>query len=490
MFAKRLLLLFLAAVFLLSLGNGTLPLTDRDEPRFAEASREMLERADWVVPYFNNKFRFDKPPLIYWLQAASYSVLGETDTAARLPSVLCAALAAVALAAWGARLQNPTTGLRAGLIFLLNLQVFAHGRAAVADMAMVLFVLLAAWTGWEWIQSRRVAWALAFWTALGLGFLAKGPIALVPIAMAGTLAAGLPRESRPHWGLWPAGLLLTTTLIALWGIPALLKTNGEFAAVGLGKHVVSRTIAPMEGHGSKTWATYLLTLPLYLVTLFPGFAPWSFWLPAALRNHWREKTPIARYLLVGSALVFGIFTLSRTKLPHYTLPAFPFLALLLALWWPSQLSQKTFTRSACAAAFLGIFLPILGFPFANRLFLSSQLRHHLSPHVSESTAFGSVEYHEPSLVWYLRSKTRHFHEPLKEREAVRWMEKDGPRLCILPTPVARKLFPALAPDWKQVTVEGLHVVKGKRVELTALIKPSKPDSHRNTPLETSVQAPH
>jgi 4-amino-4-deoxy-L-arabinose transferase-like glycosyltransferase len=490
MFAKRLLLLFLAAMFILSLRNGTLPLIDRDEPRFAEASREMLQRSDWVVPYFNNKFRFDKPPFIYWLQAGSYSLLGETDTAARLPSVLCAALAAVALAAWGARLLNPGTGLRAGLIFLLNLQVFAHGRAAVADMAMVLFVLLASWSGWEWIQSRRIAWALAFWTSLGLGFLAKGPIALVPIAMAATLVAGLPKESRPHWSLWPAGLLLTTTIIALWGIPALLKTNGEFAAVGLGKHVVSRTIAPMEGHGSKTWATYLLTLPLYLITLFPGFAPWSFWLPAALRGHWRERPPVARYLLIGTALVFGIFTLSRTKLPHYTLPAFPFLALLLALWSHNHLPPKTFTRAALVSAFIGILLPISGFPFANKLFLSSQLWHRLDPHVSESMAFGSVEYHEPSLVWYLRAKTRRFHEPLKEREAARWMEKDGPRLCILPTSVAQKLFPAPAPEWKTFSVEGLHVVKGKRMELTALIKPAAQNTVPSPPGETSVQAPH
>ena len=471
MSVQRLLTLLLAAFLILNLGNGKLPLIDRDEPRFAEASREMLERADWVVPYFNDKFRFDKPPLIYWLQAASYSLLGQTDAAARLPSVLCAVLATACLAAWGARLKSPETGSRAALMFLLNLQVFAHGRAAVADMAMVLFVLLAAWSGWEWIQSRQLPWALAFWTALALGFLAKGPIALVPLAMVAPLAASLPRESRPAWPLWAGGLLLTTALIALWGVPALLKTHGEFASVGLGKHVVSRTLAPMEGHGSKNWATYLLTIPLYFITIFPGFAPWSFWLPAALKSHLKERSPLSRYLLLGSALIFAIFTLSRTKLPHYTLPAFPFLALLLALWWPDHLARKTFVTAAFASALVGVILPISGFPIARNLFLSSKLPRQLAPHLTPSMAFGSVEYHEPSLVWYLRARLRSFHEPLKERDAVRWMQKDGPRLCILPTPTAKKLFPNPSPDWKQVSVEGLHVVKGKHLALTAFIKP-------------------
>ena len=471
MSVHRLLLLFLAAVLLLSLGNGTLPLIDRDEPRFAEASREMLERSDWIVPYFNDKFRFDKPPLIYWLQASSYALLGQTDAAARLPSVLCAALATVTLSIWGTRLQSPTTGTRAALIFLLNLQVFAHGRAAVADMAMVLFVLLAAWAGWEWIQSHRLSWALAFWITLSLGFLAKGPIALIPIAMAGFLAASQEKKDRPPWVLWIAGSLLSLGLVALWGIPALIKTQGEFASVGLGKHVVSRTLAPMEGHGAKQWSAYLLTLPLYFVTLFPGFAPWSFWLPSALRTHWKERTPVARYLLLGSALIFAIFTLSRTKLPHYTLPAFPFLALLLALWWPERLSQKTFPTAVFASASLGLLIPLLGFPLAQRIFLSAQLPPLLAPHLSPNMAFASIEYQEPSLVWYLRSQIRSFHEPLKERNAVQWMQKEGPRLCILPTPTAQKLFPAPPSEWKQITTEGLHIVKGKRQSLTALIKP-------------------
>src|SRR3984893_13833907 len=96
--------LFICCVLFHIAGTWSLPLIDRDEPRFAEASREMIERGDYVVPYFNNHFRFDKPPLAYWMQVASYKVFGENDFAARFPSAIAAALVALSIFAWGSRL--------------------------------------------------------------------------------------------------------------------------------------------------------------------------------------------------------------------------------------------------------------------------------------------------------------------------------------------------------------------------------------------------
>src|SRR5205809_3542639 len=92
--------LFFGCVLFHIAGTWSLPLIDRDEPRFAEASREMTERADYVVPYFNNQLRLDKPPLAYWAQVASYHIFGENDFAARFPSTVAAALIALAIFAW------------------------------------------------------------------------------------------------------------------------------------------------------------------------------------------------------------------------------------------------------------------------------------------------------------------------------------------------------------------------------------------------------
>src|ERR1700759_4621898 len=107
---------FFGAVLLYSLGNSSLPLIDRDEPRFAEASREMRQSGDYLVPRLNGEYRFDKPPLVYWSQVLAYDVLGENDFAARLPSVIFAALTATATIVFANRLFGPGVGLWSGLI--------------------------------------------------------------------------------------------------------------------------------------------------------------------------------------------------------------------------------------------------------------------------------------------------------------------------------------------------------------------------------------
>ncbi len=94
-------LLFFGCIAFHLIGTWSVPLIDRDEPRFAEASREMIERGDYIVPHFNNQLRLDKPPLAYWAQAASYKIFGENDFAARFPSTIAAALVALSIFAWG-----------------------------------------------------------------------------------------------------------------------------------------------------------------------------------------------------------------------------------------------------------------------------------------------------------------------------------------------------------------------------------------------------
>src|SRR5439155_13272615 len=131
--------LFFAVLIFHTIGTWSVPLIDRDEPRFAEASREMIERGDYIVPHFNNQLRLDKPPLAYWAQVASYKILGENDFAARFPSTIAGALTAVLLLAWGSRSGKASVGWWAAIIFTLSLQTFVHAKAAVADMWLVLF---------------------------------------------------------------------------------------------------------------------------------------------------------------------------------------------------------------------------------------------------------------------------------------------------------------------------------------------------------------
>jgi len=189
-------LVFFGALLLHVSGTWIIPLVDRDEPRFAEAAREMRERGDLVIPYFNDKYRFDKPALIYWTQIASYSLFGENDFAARFPSAVAAALTAMVLFAWGRRIGGDRTGWWAALVFSLCLQVFVHAKASVADMWLVFFGTVAYWAGYELLadflnpdparesarRPRFALWRIIFYVALGLGFLAKGPLAWLPLA--------------------------------------------------------------------------------------------------------------------------------------------------------------------------------------------------------------------------------------------------------------------------------------------------------------------
>src|SRR5437016_11520757 len=191
-------------------------------------------------------------------------------------------------------------------------------------MWLVLFVTLAHWKGWELIQhsSRNQgaagpSWAiwkspfLVFYLALALGFFAKGPIAWTPLLA----VAGLIIYTR-DWQLARRfkvvyGILLTLALVALWGIPALIQTRGEFFTIGIGRHVIGRSFATMEGHGANSPAMYLVLLPFYFVTVFVSFFPWSIKLPWLARRLRRERkagvnAPGYSEKLIDNYLVTGI----------------------------------------------------------------------------------------------------------------------------------------------------------------------------------------
>src|SRR5580698_8385058 len=222
-------ILALGLVLLLA-GNWIMPITDRDEARFAEASREMLQRGDYVLPWFNGQWRFDKPILIYWCQSFSYRLLGVNGFAARLPSALFTTATALLLVRWGRKIADAKTAFIAGAMFLMGLHVAIIGRVATADMAMVFFFTLAVWSGWELTRpenpSRKVWW-LIFYVTLALGFLAKGPVAWLPIG--GMILGRALRKDSFRLPLLETlvGICLASALAALWGIPALEQTQWQ-----------------------------------------------------------------------------------------------------------------------------------------------------------------------------------------------------------------------------------------------------------------------
>jgi 4-amino-4-deoxy-L-arabinose transferase-like glycosyltransferase len=470
---RNYVLLFAACVLFHVLGTWSLPLIDRDEPRFAEASREMIQRADYVVPYFNNQLRLDKPPLAYWTQVASYRFFGENDFAARLPSAIAAALVASSIFAWGSRVGGERVGWWGAIIFTLSLQTFIHGKAAVADMWLVLFVTLAHWSGYELLTTeskhRTLSWWWTFHVSLALGFLAKGPIAWTPLLTVALTMFLARDDSLVRRFKFVRGILLMLAIVAVWAIPALIRTRSEFFTIGIGRHVIGRSFGAMEGHGADSLGVYLLLLPFYFVTIFVSFFPWSIKLPALGKKLWANRDKIDNYFLAGTAVIFLIFTLIKTKLPHYILPTLPLLSLLLAR---HLIDRRQFLRSAAiAATCIYVVVALAAPPLLAQSFPATQLFKASRDYLRPEMEFGAVSFEEPSLVWYFRSRVNGGMTRLRPPEASQFMQRAGPRFVILPTSLRQELFPDPPSTWKIFSTRGFNIAKGKGVDLTLVLKP-------------------
>ena len=501
----------------------------------------MRERSDYVIPFFNDKYRFDKPALIYWTQIASYSVFGENDFAARFPSAVAAALTAVLLCGWGRRAGGERVGWWAAIIFTLCLQVFIHAKASVADMWLVFFVTAAHWAGYELLadslgrespssSGRRFAtWRIIFYVALGLGFLAKGPLGWLPLLTVISTKLFLRGNSLTRRFWFVTGMLGAFAIVCTWGIPAVIRTNGDFFRVGIGRHVVERSFNVMEGHGANSWNTYLAAMPFYFLTVFISFFPWSIKLPGLTKRLWRQRDATDNYLISGLLIVFVIMSLVKTKLPHYTLPAFPLLALLLARhlfvlpgWlfsWRAaariavvwlvvvfalfpRLAPFSFGQLLIVAVFTLLLLPLaryffglpgsqfapraafgagiaslavafIAFPLLAPTFPSAQLyklsRNDLRPEMD----FANIDYAEPSVVWYFRSRCHGFFRGLNPDQLEQFMTFPGPRFAIVPTSVAQAYSAKIRPDWKTYRATGFTIVHGRPTDLTMILKQSQ-----------------
>lgn len=485
---RSILILSLA---LLLAGNWILPLTDRDETRFAEASREMLQRGDYVVPWFNGQWRFDKPILIYWCQSAAYRLFGSNDFAARLPTALFATGTALLLVRWGRKLADNQTAFLAGAMFVTGLHVgLIIGRVATADMAMVFFFTLAVRSGWELTRPEnpsRAGWWWIFYVSLGFGFLAKGPEAWLPvIGMA--LGRALRTDSfRLPWLQTIAGAGLATAIIASWGIPALEQTHGEFWKIGIGEHVIHRSIGVIDSHGVKGWGGFVLMLPLYFLTFNASFLPWTLRKPETpnpvLRVllfplhvpikiwHWwpqRRRDVIGWYLLTQALIVFAVFSLVKTKLLHYTMPAFPCIALWLALQLRSDAHAIAWFQwrfVAVIALILALMLPLAS--IGRNYLLTENLWKAVKPQVRPETKVGCFGYIEPSLVWKFRSVITNTVVLGEAQNAKNFLTNSPPFILVLPTEDLASL-----PDTNglQIRVHGLDMVKVKNWNLTAILR--------------------
>lgn len=332
--ALRLGVVALFAGMIALAGLRSLPPLDRDESRFAQASTQMLETGDFVTIRFQDDERNKKPAGVYWLQAASVAAFSDVEKreiwAYRLPSMLGAILAAVFTYLAGARLYGPQTGFLAALL-LAAAPVFAAEATIAKTDAMLLACVCAAQAAFIHIFARSkdeepvgFAWPIVFWIALGAGILIKGPIAPLVVGLTGAAFFYRAREVRWIGALKPLlGLIILALMILPWAIAVGVATDGRFYAEALGRDMFGKIGAAQESHGGPPGYHLLLLAAL----LWPGAALIA---PGLVQAWTTRRAWPAWFLLSWIVPTWLVFELTSTKLPHYTLPLYPAIAILAA----------------------------------------------------------------------------------------------------------------------------------------------------------------
>ncbi|MEE7475845.1 glycosyltransferase family 39 protein [Methylobacterium hispanicum] len=366
-------LLVLALVLFLPGQIGLQPM-DRDEPRFAQASKQMLETGDLVDIRFQAEARHKKPVGIYWLQAASVAAgeaLGvpgaRTEIALyRIPS-LVGACAAVLLAYWAALafLARPDALLAAAL-FGACLMLSAEARLAKTDALLTACTvasfgaLARAWLSRGSAVPLPRSALLAFWGGLALGILVKGPMVPLFVGLPALILSGLERDAYWLRRLRPGlGLALVALAVAPWFLAIAWKSGGAFFTEAVGQDMLAKVGGAKEKHWGPP-GTYALA---FFGTFWPGAAFAALAIPFA----WRARGEDAVALLVAAILpAWAIFECVPTKLPHYVLPLMPMVAILTVLALRRGALDPR-RPGASAVGFLAVAIPVglaVGLPLA------------------------------------------------------------------------------------------------------------------------------
>jgi 4-amino-4-deoxy-L-arabinose transferase-like glycosyltransferase len=302
---------------------------DPDEATYAETTREMLAAHNWLVPMYDGKPFFDKPPLFYDLQMASFSVLGATEFAARLAPALSAGIVLITIAWFGRQLFTRDVGRNGALMFAVLPATFALSSYAILDMTFTAFLFggcaLLAVSAFR--QRPRLQWP--GYVLLALAILTKGPVALVLAGIALIVSLILvPSARRALLSLaWGRGLLLIAALSAPWFIYMWMRFGDAFVT----GYVLKENLWLFFGslYGSQR------SILFYPKVILVGLLPWTPLLVGRLFDAGRglQMTAAERLLWSWAITVVGFFTISGFKLDHYVFPAAPALCLLCAAAW-------------------------------------------------------------------------------------------------------------------------------------------------------------
>ncbi len=363
-----------ASLLLLLWQLGAYGLIDVDEGRYAEVPREMFVSGDWGSPRLNFINFFDKPPLLYWGIALSYAIFGVNEFAARLIPALAALLGVAVAAGVGRRMFGPRAGFLSGLVLLTSLMWTVMARVVLTDMVVSSLVFCA--LAWWWLAisddcaRRRNGYLALFWLGLGLGMLAKGPVAPMLCGGAIFVYCGICKRwsdlKKMGW---------------LWGLPLFIAVAAPWYFAIAAKH-------PEFNHAfwfEQNFARFTGAIkkvdhvegPLFLFQYLPLIIfPWSVYALPALFFAWKKLWPArtdkqraALFLICAFGFVMLFFSASESKLITYILPVVPPLAILMATYFDRLLDAPA----------IGVFAGVCGGVFAAILIVGGAIAWFVAP---------------------------------------------------------------------------------------------------------------
>lgn len=309
------------------------PIYILDESKFAEAAREMLVSGDYWIPTFNGSLFVDKPPLQYFFMMLGFKIFGINPLGARFFSAVFALLTVwstyvFALDFFGRRSARITLFVMISAFFFMQ-----QFQLAVPDPYLIFFCCFALFCFYRFYEGRKSIHLLLFYFSLGLGVLSKGPVALALPGLAVGLFLIFRGELRQVFRYQPLTGFFGVLLVALpWYWLIHTETGGVWTQGFFMVHNIGRFSQVMEGHGGP----FIVTLGYVLL----GLLPFSFFLPQAFKNAYKNnKKPKFLYCLIVGLVFILFFSISATKLPNYTMPCYPFLALLLGHYFDKRIHK-------------------------------------------------------------------------------------------------------------------------------------------------------
>lgn len=377
-----LLTLILGTIFLS--GLGSFPLIDPDEGRYAEIPREMIQAGDLITPTLNHVKYFEKPPMLYWLNAASMYIFGKNEFAARFPSAFTGLLTTIITYLAGRRLFSRKTGLIAAMILASSAGFVMQSRIILTDMLLTLFVSAAMFA--FIMGSRRATRSKVFWFQL---FFAFSALALLTKGLIGILIPGMViffyLLFTKQWKLlvripWTTGVLVFLAITLPWFISVSIK-NPEFPRFFFIHEHFERFTSKVHGRYQPFW----YFIPVMIATLFPWFTQ----IPGAIYSGWKRwkvsnENPDL-FLILWSLLPFLFFSFSSSKLMPYMLPICPPLALMIANRFTAAVEKRPerTRKASMVTAFLLVSAGLLLTLFSSVASVKMRLSSVIPPDISE-----------------------------------------------------------------------------------------------------------